>query len=545
MPAPENVCRHEHDLVYRLLEATVLPCPSVVPVNRRFAGDYLLLLIEGGNGELLVDGSRSLLGPGSAVLLLPFSLFELRSSPSNPLHGYRVAFQALREIDADGGSVAFAKANDAFPRVLAGKLPKLAFAEAAQAAGAIAGQRRGDDETRRQPFARQQRFHRLLETVVAELDTPKQQEAKDAIASTIAYMRLHYEEPIGRSTLARIAGMSPWHYSRRFKEATGRTPSGMLESIRLDKAREHLLAGCSTVREVAQRVGYRDESRFRRKFKEAAGISPTMFIARKRDKVAVLSYHYAAHMLTLQAVPFATYVDRKREEHRAAYHDAISFHLTRVKEPDAHVWESHLQALAAARPEVILCDEFVDKQAGDSLAKIAPVVAIPWLGMTWRDHFREIAAFLARKRDAATWLSGYERKAELLRKRIGGSFGSERTLLLHIASDGLHVYGCRNGGSVLFQDLGITPAHNADAVKVCRELAVDELSSLGCERIMLVVDRDRESQRRWADLQASAVWLALPAVSRGTVHRIDEIPWLEYSPFAHTLVLDEAARIWR
>ncbi|WP_158560373.1 helix-turn-helix domain-containing protein [Paenibacillus contaminans] len=541
---PDNACRYDSDPLFRLLEATSLHGIADWEADRRFAGDYLLLLIESGNGELLVDGSRFPLGPGNAALLLPASLFELNADPSKPLQGYRVSFQVLREADAGGGSLAFVKTNDAFPQSLAGVLPKLSFAEAVHAAAAIAGQRRRDEQ-RLQPFARQQMFHRLLETIVPQLEAPMQQAAASAIASTIAYMHTHYEEPISRATLARIAGMSPWHYSRRFKETTGRSPSEMLESIRLDKAREHLVSLDCTVREVAQLVGYRDESRFRRKFKETVGISPTMFIARKREKVAALSYHYAAHMLTLQAVPLATYVDRRRESHRSAYHDAIPFHLKRVKQPDADVWESHLQALAAARPEVILCDEFVDRQTGDSLAKIAPVVTIPWLEMTWRDHFREIASFLAKKRDAAAWLSGYERKAELLRKRISGRFGSERSLLLHIASDGLHVYGNRNGGSVLFQDLDLTPAHNAAAIKVCREITAAELTRLDCDRILLIVDADRESQRRWDDLQTSAVWLALPAVNRRTVHRIDEIPWLEYSPFAHTLVLDEAARIWR
>lgn len=97
-----------------------------------------------------------------------------------------------------------------------------------------------------------------------------------------------YRDPISRDQLAAIAGMSPWHFSHKFKETTGLSPTAMLESIRMRKAGEHLLVSDCGVRDEAGRVGYRDEAHFRSKFKEHTVLSPTMFLAKRRDNIAVL-----------------------------------------------------------------------------------------------------------------------------------------------------------------------------------------------------------------------------------------------------------------
>jgi AraC-like DNA-binding protein len=61
---------------------------------------------------------------------------------------------------------------------------------------------------------------------------------------------------------------------RRFGAATGQTPLGYLQSVRLQAARALLEAGDMTVQAIATQVGYSDVSSFTRLFRQEVGISP-------------------------------------------------------------------------------------------------------------------------------------------------------------------------------------------------------------------------------------------------------------------------------
>jgi len=84
----------------------------------------------------------------------------------------------------------------------------------------------------------------------------------------------------GNSSLAEIAGavnMSPYHFTRLFKESTGQAPHQYLIRVRLDEARRLLLSGSLSPGKVAYRVGFADQSHFTRHFKRAYNITPKLF----------------------------------------------------------------------------------------------------------------------------------------------------------------------------------------------------------------------------------------------------------------------------
>ncbi|MEM9781890.1 MAG: AraC family transcriptional regulator [Pseudomonadota bacterium] len=80
-------------------------------------------------------------------------------------------------------------------------------------------------------------------------------------------------------TLAGLAAMSPYHFARAFKAATGSPPLHYVIAARMRLA-EMLLKGSSLpVTEIAWRVGYGDTSRFIRSFRRHAGVTPGAFRA--------------------------------------------------------------------------------------------------------------------------------------------------------------------------------------------------------------------------------------------------------------------------
>jgi len=75
-------------------------------------------------------------------------------------------------------------------------------------------------------------------------------------------------------TLAREANMSRTVFAARFMLLLGQTPMQYLASWRMHLAEEMLRGGRFSVAQVAERLGYRGETAFRRAFKRIRGVGP-------------------------------------------------------------------------------------------------------------------------------------------------------------------------------------------------------------------------------------------------------------------------------
>lgn len=92
-----------------------------------------------------------------------------------------------------------------------------------------------------------------------------------------AFMREHLAENLSLTTLAREAGLSPFHFVRVFKQTTGQTPHRYLLERRLERARELLLQRSRSLAEVAIATGFCDQSHLTLHFKRAFGLTPGEF----------------------------------------------------------------------------------------------------------------------------------------------------------------------------------------------------------------------------------------------------------------------------
>jgi AraC-like DNA-binding protein len=92
------------------------------------------------------------------------------------------------------------------------------------------------------------------------------------------YIRENYLQPIKREEIARMTGMSPNYFSRFFKQYTGRNFVDYVNSIRMEKARQLLLAQKHTVGQVAYECGFSSPAYFNRMFRRFKGITPGQFI---------------------------------------------------------------------------------------------------------------------------------------------------------------------------------------------------------------------------------------------------------------------------
>jgi AraC family transcriptional regulator len=81
--------------------------------------------------------------------------------------------------------------------------------------------------------------------------------------------------------LASVACMSPAHFSRSFKAATGTAPHEYVSRQRLDLAKRLLLASDRLLVDIAYATGFSSQANFNRAFRKAVGTTPSAYRAQK------------------------------------------------------------------------------------------------------------------------------------------------------------------------------------------------------------------------------------------------------------------------
>jgi AraC family transcriptional regulator len=78
--------------------------------------------------------------------------------------------------------------------------------------------------------------------------------------------------------MAAVARLSPYHFARQFKAATGLPPHQFVIARRLERAKQLLQTGSDvSLAEVAASAGFSDQSHFSHHFKRLVGVTPRQF----------------------------------------------------------------------------------------------------------------------------------------------------------------------------------------------------------------------------------------------------------------------------
>lgn len=99
----------------------------------------------------------------------------------------------------------------------------------------------------------------------------------DNILNIMQYMEEHFQSHLSINDFANHFGYSHEYFCRKFKNATGLTPSAYMRIYRLEQALELLSDSQESIREIAEYCGFDDANYFTRCFKAHYGMSPTQF----------------------------------------------------------------------------------------------------------------------------------------------------------------------------------------------------------------------------------------------------------------------------
>lgn len=97
-----------------------------------------------------------------------------------------------------------------------------------------------------------------------------------------AYIMEHLAEPMSLETVSGSVNISPFHFCKVFKRATGMTFTDFVSHARVEKARRRLLRPDARITEIAYDVGFQSLSHFNRSFRRIVNESPSEYRAQMK-----------------------------------------------------------------------------------------------------------------------------------------------------------------------------------------------------------------------------------------------------------------------
>ncbi|HKL80365.1 MAG TPA: AraC family transcriptional regulator, partial [Mobilitalea sp.] len=110
----------------------------------------------------------------------------------------------------------------------------------------------------------------------------KVEQASGIINKSKAYIEENYHRDISLDDVSRYADISPYYFSKLFKEETGENFIEYLTNIRIEQAKKLLQNRDMSIKIICADTGYSDPNYFSRIFKKQVGVTPTEY----REKLA-------------------------------------------------------------------------------------------------------------------------------------------------------------------------------------------------------------------------------------------------------------------
>jgi YesN/AraC family two-component response regulator len=108
-------------------------------------------------------------------------------------------------------------------------------------------------------------------------DDPETTDRARAIFRAIRHIEAHLDATLSLADVARVAGMSKFHFCRRFQAHTGQHFREFLARRRIERAKELLKTQGRTITDIFRDVGFKDMTHFGRVFKRLEGQLPSEF----------------------------------------------------------------------------------------------------------------------------------------------------------------------------------------------------------------------------------------------------------------------------
>jgi AraC family transcriptional regulator len=103
--------------------------------------------------------------------------------------------------------------------------------------------------------------------------------SRERLERVYDYIEAHLDDSLSLTDLASVACLSPYHFSRSFKQAVGIGLQRYVIQRRIDRAKTLMRRTNQPLALIAQQVGFYDQSHLTSMFRREIGITPGQFRA--------------------------------------------------------------------------------------------------------------------------------------------------------------------------------------------------------------------------------------------------------------------------
>ena len=107
--------------------------------------------------------------------------------------------------------------------------------------------------------------------------TKKEEHENQLVVKAQNYIRENFQKDLSLDEVSRQLDLSPYYFSKLFKEETGSNFVEYVTGLRMAKAKELLQQETLSMKEIGVSVGYGDPNYFSRIFKKHTGVTPTEY----------------------------------------------------------------------------------------------------------------------------------------------------------------------------------------------------------------------------------------------------------------------------
>jgi two-component system response regulator YesN len=123
-------------------------------------------------------------------------------------------------------------------------------------------------------------FQEKMVSICRAIGDKKEERSNSVVKKAKAYIQLHYREDVSLDDVSREVNISPYYFSKIFKEESGENFIEYLTRVRMEKAKEMLENPDLSIKEISALSGYSDPNYFSKLFKKQTDMTPREYKAR-------------------------------------------------------------------------------------------------------------------------------------------------------------------------------------------------------------------------------------------------------------------------
>lgn len=120
-------------------------------------------------------------------------------------------------------------------------------------------------------------FSSKISTACRDIMNKREEKSNDSIQIAKDYIDSNFAKDISLDDVSRVVDISPYYFSKIFKEESGENFIEYLTNVRMEKAKDLLKNSNYSMKEICSMCGYQDPNYFSRTFKKNVGVTPTEY----------------------------------------------------------------------------------------------------------------------------------------------------------------------------------------------------------------------------------------------------------------------------